>query len=103
MKRRILLASTAAASLLSAVARAQQKAMPVIGFLSPQATGKMVANRIAGFQKGLSEQHYVEGENVRIEYRWAEGHYDRLRALADELVRQRVDVIAAPTQDAALA
>ena len=62
-----------------------------------------MANRVAGFLKGLSELHYVEGENVAIEYRWAEGSYNRLPALVDDLVRRRVAVIVAPTQNAALA
>ncbi len=83
------------------MARAQQP-IPVVGVLSSQAAAP-AANRVAGFLKGLSEEDYVDGRNVRIEYRWADGDYDRLPALAVDLVNRRVDVIAAATQQAALA
>ncbi|MFI4998950.1 MAG: ABC transporter substrate-binding protein [Reyranellales bacterium] len=84
-------------------ASAQRTGLPVVGFLSPQSAGAAVASRIAGFLAGLSELHYVEGQNVSIDYVWADGHYDRLPALANDLVRRKVAVIAALTQDAALA
>ena len=74
-------------------AGAQQPAMPVIGFLyagSPEAAAHLVAS----FRQGLAETGYVEGRNVTIQYRWAHGHYERLPALATELVRQPVNVIA---------
>jgi putative tryptophan/tyrosine transport system substrate-binding protein len=74
-------------------ARAQQPAMPVIGYLESRSPDTQ-ADRLRAFRQGLKDTGYVEGENVRIEYRWAENQLDRLPMLAAELVRQRVNVIA---------
>jgi ABC-type uncharacterized transport system substrate-binding protein len=83
-------------------ARAQQPAMPVIGFLSGVSPGPF-AQRLAAFRQGLNETGTIEGRNVAIEHRWAEGQYDRLPALATDLVGRRVAVIVAYTNQAALA
>src|SRR5712671_5780402 len=82
--------------------RAQQKAMPVVGYLGSSAPGPTVP-WTAAFRQGLSETGYAEGQNLAIEYRWAESRYDRLPALAEDLVRRNVDVIATGGTPAALA
>jgi putative ABC transport system substrate-binding protein len=92
--RRELIILLASALTASRAASAQQKTMPVIGYLngtSPEAN----AESLAAFRKGLSETGYDEGQNVAIEYRWAEFHYDRLPGLAADLVGRKVDLIAA--------
>src|SRR5712671_5346490 len=77
---------------------AQQKATPVIGYLSSGSPGTG-AIYLAAFRQGLNEAGYVEGQNVAIEYRWAQGRYDKLPALAADLVSQKVDVIMASGGD----
>jgi putative ABC transport system substrate-binding protein len=94
MNRRDLMLLLAWAMTAARALHAQQKAMPVIGFLGSTSPGSNAAN-VAAFRQGLSETGYVEGQNVAIEYRWAEGSYDRLPALAADLVGRKVDVIAA--------
>jgi putative ABC transport system substrate-binding protein len=95
MNRRTLITLLGGAVAWPVAARAQRQAMPVIGFLSSQLPDGY-ADRLRGFRQGLKDTGYLEGDNIAIEYRWAEGQVGRLPALAGELVRRRVAVIVAP-------
>jgi putative tryptophan/tyrosine transport system substrate-binding protein len=99
VKRRAFVSLLGGAAAWPLAARAQQTELPVIGFLHP-ASPNTLEDRVRGFRQGLKETGVVEGENVAIEYRWAEDQNDRLPALAAELARRRVAVIATTTTGA---
>jgi putative ABC transport system substrate-binding protein len=103
IKRRSFIAGLGSAAAWPVVARAQHAAVPVIGWLSPSHADDEYKIATIAFLQGLKETGYVEGQNVAIEYHWAENQYDRLPALAADLVRRRLAVIVASAAPAALA
>jgi putative tryptophan/tyrosine transport system substrate-binding protein len=96
-RRREFIAGVSGAAAWPLVARAQQPIVPVVGFLS-SGTPESIAHLMPVFRQSLAETGYIEGRNVAIEYRWAEGKYDRMPTMAEELLRGQVAVIlASPT------
>jgi putative ABC transport system substrate-binding protein len=102
LRRRDFIAGLGSAAAWPLAARAQQRAIPVVGFLSGNSPGPL-RRQVAALHSGLKEVGFVEGQNVALEYRWAEGQYDKLPGLAAELVRRQVAVIIAVTNAGALA
>ena len=102
MKRREFITLIGGAAAGPLTARAQQAGMPVVGFLGVSSLAKTGGGVLLDFKRGLAETGFVEDRNVAIEYRWADDHYDRLPALAAELVQRQVAVLAAPGSPAAL-
>ena len=94
MRRRDFIAALGGAAALPLAARAQQATLPKVGFMSGRSLGDSV-KEVGAFHAGLAEAGYVDGKNIAVEFRWADGQYDRLRALAEELVARQVSVIAA--------
>src|SRR5262245_41301139 len=93
IRRRKFITLLGSAAAWPLAARAQQ-GMPVVGYISARSPDD-TAHLVTAFRRGLSEQGFVEGQNVTIEYRWAFGHYDRLKALAEELTTRRATVLVA--------
>jgi putative ABC transport system substrate-binding protein len=102
MRRREFIAGLGSAALRPLVAQAQQPVIPIVGFLNSQ-SAQNYQRQLAAFLDGLTEAGYVDGRNVKIEYRWAENHSDRLPALMADLVEKKATVIAATSTPAALA
>jgi putative ABC transport system substrate-binding protein len=102
MRRRDFIKGIVGSTAWPLAARAQQPALPVIGFLN-SASPQLWANYVAGFRAGLKEVGYIDGQNVTIEFRWAEGHYERLPEIAADLVRRKVAVLVATGGPASIA
>ena len=103
MRRRQFIAGLGGAAVWPLVARAQPAALPVIGYFGTQSADVDYKNITVPFLQGLKETGYVEGQNIAIEFHWAENRYDRLPVLAADFVRRRVAVIVASGTAAALA
>src|SRR5258708_6474452 len=102
MRRREFIALVTGAVALPAAARAQNRSVPLVGYLSSSAKG-IDAKQIRELQRGLSEQGFIEGKTIEIEFHWSEGGYDRLSSQATELVARKVEVIVASGLPATLA